>query len=65
VNDFVTENVSGSIVEMLMARNPKAFADLINRMKDGEEAEAAMKASYKMSYAEVDAMWQKWIKSVP
>ena len=59
--DFDSDAVAASIVEMLLAKDAKAFVQLINKVKDGEVAETALKETYKLGYADTEKLWNAWI----
>ena len=54
-----------SMVEMLVATDKKAFLRLINAIKDGSPAEAALKDVYHMDYQQFAMAWREWARKRP
>jgi hypothetical protein len=51
-----------TIVEALAKDNPNAFIAMFNDIKDGVEAEEALKKHYKVGYKEMRGPWEKYVR---
>jgi hypothetical protein len=60
-SDFQSQSVCMTIVDTLRARDSRAFIKFIDKMKDGDDPEAALQKTYKWSYADLNQAWREWV----
>ena len=55
--------VCETIVNLLKSRDHKAFTDLIDKIKDGEDPDKALKDTFRMTPGDVARAWRIWANS--